>query len=376
MESSTQAFSQVREYSAQDLHSTEVDPRCLDASFPLASLWPVYLSCFYVPGSYRDNHVGHVQEYFASKGLLATHVFGRSKEEDSYREHQAKTGYYDFLVYFLRRQDALDAIDRCHRDAYYGAPLNVYCGRDPVLFDIWKSANFTIANGFPKAVERSFENYFEENFHVRVACACRHSPGNLLVEFQSQDDFYTVVENCSLFPASVVAPKQSKQRFLEHDVLEEIVERIQLDPGFLNMRPSDYIMDHLLRGQIPVINRNWRLNTVPVLDFSWMSPKLKKAITQQCRRSASFGFEIECKFGKEESPNNKNDNRRKSDDHPEEVIQLNEEECVTEISNMDFNGNEQQKNDSMEMVTPCRKMKEIQLGENFRFMRKLSMREF
>ncbi|XP_062550748.1 uncharacterized protein LOC134215617 isoform X1 [Armigeres subalbatus] len=252
-------------YTMADLRPTMPDPRC-DPQFPLANYWPVYLGNFWC--DVYQQHAARIQEYFGSKGLLVRMVFGRNPACDPYFYEQRRCNCYDFLVYFVSRQDAENAVYYCNREMYYGHRLNVLSGRTPAPFDTSTSAKHTLAQpDRMKITEQGFERYIADTAGARVRCIVRHSKEDFLVQYASFEDRNNAIKNCNIAMPGLIAISQTKQRFLEQSVEMEIMQWVQENPSFMNMLPPDNVLQALLMGHLQNIDQSWK--TVVKVDRIW-----------------------------------------------------------------------------------------------------------
>ncbi|XP_065074089.1 uncharacterized protein LOC135698131 isoform X1 [Ochlerotatus camptorhynchus] len=235
-----------RIYSHLDLYPGQWDSRC-SPQFPLANFWPVYVGNFWCD-VYLE-HATKVQEYFASKGLLVRMVFGRSATDDPHFDYQRIFHLYDFLVYFVRPQDADDAISYCHREMYYGHRLNVFPGRVPLYFDSTKSVKHTIQQPLKlQMTEQVYETYIQRQCPAQVTCVVQHHRMSLIAEYVSVKDRDKAIKYCRVCLPKAIDASQQKQRFIEQDVQHEICDRFQKDPSFANMLPPDIILSAFFSG--------------------------------------------------------------------------------------------------------------------------------
>uniref|UniRef100_A0A1Q3EY55 Uncharacterized protein n=2 Tax=Culex tarsalis TaxID=7177 RepID=A0A1Q3EY55_CULTA len=266
----------VRPYSEADFNPSQVDPSCDDPEWPLASFWPVYVDNFRINTLETEQRNDQIREYFAAKGLLATIVFV-NESSHFYKWFQRKFMLLDMLVYFTSREDAQKAIELCHRDSYYGHYLNVFPGREPVLFDVERSG-FTKVNYHEKCKRADHPTepsttYIEENvleaLPKDVTCVTRSTEARVHFEFAKSDLLSAVLPRIAVeFDAKSGQLKQPlrKQRFLELDMKNKLTDKLRNDPAFLRQRPSPDVLRALFVGTVPgaMLNWNW---------FGWNEPR-------------------------------------------------------------------------------------------------------
>lgn len=278
-------------YTARDLKPRFLDPRC-SQQFPLAAHWPVYLGNFLCLGP-TEQQPTIVQEYFAVKGLLAPIVFARNIRDDRFRSSQKQNRIYDFLVYFVSKQDANDAVAYCHRDTYHGHRLNVFPGRQPAYFDQTRSVKYVLVqNAF--CTEQIIENSLVSQTGVQIGCIIKHSDREVFVEYRTPHDLICAIQRNELAIPEKVKRGSVKQRFMEQDVEQEILARIAEDPYFIDMRPPTNILLALLRGRKPKIACQSYISKPLV---TGKIPKLMgKEAYHRCAKSARNWFGVKCDF--------------------------------------------------------------------------------
>ncbi|XP_055588431.1 uncharacterized protein LOC129740693 isoform X2 [Uranotaenia lowii] len=278
-----------RRYNASDLNPTVPDERCRDGSFPLACHWPVYLGCFQVPLS--KDPVVHVQEYFATKGLMATIVFLRCPKDDPNNDYQRRSWFYDFLVYFVSEQDARLAIEICHQEQWAGTLLNVFCGRTPDFFDESRSAMYHFPETYKSASEASYRAIFQRHGNVEIISK---NCSTITIQYATQEDLKRAVSTVNFIPAEKVDSHRTKQRFLEHTVMDEILKKINENSSFLKQRPADNVLKSLCNGEkfnIP----EYRIKKPKT--FNIKTPRaIRDCIALKCFENAQLFFGVTCKF--------------------------------------------------------------------------------
>uniref|UniRef100_A0A8D8CMD6 (northern house mosquito) hypothetical protein n=1 Tax=Culex pipiens TaxID=7175 RepID=A0A8D8CMD6_CULPI len=249
-------------YSAADLWP----PGSKDRDFPPAAFFPVYVGNFLC--QQRAELVARVQQYFASKGLLARMVFVRSAQNDPFQSYQDKTKLYDCLVYLTRQRDAQDAVKYLHRDKYYGHRLNVFPGRVPQFFDPAKSVQYTIRKHSGSVTEQVLENELVQSSGgstTVVVCTVKHSQQEAFVEFSDPASMERAIQRgsglCSVRPGHMDS-NQPRQRFLEQHVQSEMMFHITANPRFMFLMPEGAILEALYKGIRPPVWEEWKVDQI------------------------------------------------------------------------------------------------------------------
>uniref|UniRef100_A0A8D8G5Z0 (northern house mosquito) hypothetical protein n=1 Tax=Culex pipiens TaxID=7175 RepID=A0A8D8G5Z0_CULPI len=222
-------------YSAADLWP----PGSKDRDFPPAAFFPVYVGNFLC--QQRAELVARVQQYFASKGLLARMVFVRSAQNDPFQSYQDKTKLYDCLVYLTRQRDAQDAVKYLHRDKYYGHRLNVFPGRKRLYFESDKAVTVRQLAGVAKdSPLESFETELEKITAQRVVCSARNSKEHVLVDFGDAEKLQQALKVANKDTTFLfrISTDVCRQRFVEQDVRGKIKRNkgLRLLPNFTLQR--------------------------------------------------------------------------------------------------------------------------------------------
>ncbi|KAL9696936.1 hypothetical protein quinque_000377 [Culex quinquefasciatus] len=216
-------------YTVQDLSAGAVDGRC-PQDWPLAHLWPVYVGNFRCADAAQCSSA--IRHYFASKGLLK------------------KANLYDGLVYFGSEQDAVQALGADH-SIHNGYTLNVFPGRDPVFFPPDRSAMFrNIRSGY----------VYSEEFFARALMA-RHGGVRCVVKFDIKNgaaEFYSVAQTQGVFskerqfqPSLVGHQALQKQRYVEANIQEQILNGLGAQPNALLMTENDPIYRKMQSAELP-----------------------------------------------------------------------------------------------------------------------------
>ncbi|XP_039429114.1 uncharacterized protein LOC120412628 isoform X2 [Culex pipiens pallens] len=228
-------------YSAADLWP----PGSKDRDFPPAAFFPVYVGNFLC--QQRAELVARVQQYFASKGLLARMVFVRSAQNDPFQSYQDKTKLYDCLVYLTRQRDAQDAVKYLHRDKYYGHRLNVFPGRNRHYFS--PDSTVQVVGQVPGVCDDSPAQMFEDEVRKAtckaISCNARNALDQVLLEFKSSEEMETGIRLAyrkGIGLTSIKTPAL-KQRFIEADIKQEIRKRQQ----FVQELPSPDVLRKLMQ---------------------------------------------------------------------------------------------------------------------------------
>ncbi|XP_038120471.1 uncharacterized protein LOC6046226 [Culex quinquefasciatus] len=232
-------------YTVQDLSAGAVDGRC-PQDWPLAHLWPVYVGNFRCADAAQCSSA--IRHYFASKGLLVRWFF--QLKDDYYFQFQKKANLYDGLVYFGSEQDAVQALGADH-SIHNGYTLNVFPGRDPVFFPPDRSAMFrNIRSGY----------VYSEEFFARALMA-RHGGVRCVVKFDIKNgaaEFYSVAQTQGVFskerqfqPSLVGHQALQKQRYVEANIQEQILNGLGAQPNALLMTENDPIYRKMQSAELP-----------------------------------------------------------------------------------------------------------------------------
>lgn len=232
-------------YTVEDLSVVEVDGRC-PPNWPLANFWPVYVGNFRCAQENQCHNA--IRHYFASKGLLV-HWFFQLKD-DYFLQFQRKANLYDGLVYFGSEQDAVKALESDH-SIYNGYTLNVFPGRDPIYFPPDRSAMFrNIRSGYVYS-----EEFFARALMARhggVRCVVKYDINNGAAEFYSVAQTQRVFSKERQFQPSLVGNQTlQKQRFIEANIREQILNALAQSPTALQMNKNDSIFLKLQKGILP-----------------------------------------------------------------------------------------------------------------------------
>ncbi|XP_021693584.1 uncharacterized protein LOC5572405 [Aedes aegypti] len=248
----------MKTYSRNELYPTELDPDCYPP-WALSPYWPVYVSNFRLNSLDETERNAQISTYFACKGLLTRMIYIRENDDPFFRNHQSKTLLLDMLVYFTCKADADRAIRCCDRTTYYGHVLNVFPGRVPVYFDPSLTVRFKIPKQY--SVEHT-ETPTERGFKARygpgiVSTIVKHSECKLLVEFEARYLMNLAVSQCDLWIPSRLTEPVRKQRYLEQDCRYDMMFLLQENPGFIDMLPPENVLQDLLHGRLPPVNKDW-----------------------------------------------------------------------------------------------------------------------
>nr|XP_029723841.1 uncharacterized protein LOC109411032 [Aedes albopictus] len=262
-QSSPQLFC-IRSYSRQDLYPTEPDPT-VNPAFALSPYWPVYVSNFRLNSLDESKRNAQIATYFASKGLLTRMIFIR-QNDSFFQIYQKPTMLLDMLVYFTSKADADRAIRCCDRTTYYGHILNVLPGRIPVYFNMDLTVRFKLPDAY--AIEHT-ETPSElallgSKDSGNIVTIAKHSGYMLFVEFKDQNSMKLAVAQCTTWIPSRLSEPVQKQRFLEQDCTNKMQLLLQKDGAFINMLPPENLLQDLLGGKLPLVDKDWD---------SWKSPR-------------------------------------------------------------------------------------------------------
>lgn len=225
-----------------------------NVQFPPAAFFPVFVGNFKC--EQRTDLPDQVRRYFASKGLLVRMVFN-SRMNDKYLKTQKHNKLYDCLAYFVRPEDANDAVQFLHRDLYHGHRLSVFSGRFPALFDPDRSVRFHIVNYYMECTEQVLENRLVK-LGANVVTIVKHSVKDAYVEFSDQGNMLSIIRQYKFAEPNRVRNGQMAQRYLEEDIRRDIVFK-----EFLSQMPSDEILDAFFNGEKPQITEDWHSGKVP-----------------------------------------------------------------------------------------------------------------
>lgn len=248
-----------RTYTDKDLVPTELDPRC-KPNWPLAAYWPVYVGNFRLYRKFdSDNNCSHaVQKYFASKGLPAFMVY--RLKDSFFEEYQKRVGFYDMLVYFCNKKDAIRAVKWCHRDLYYGHRLNVYCGRTPAIFPKFPNKKFIVYRFQHKKAEDKLETETNLEKYLstfgKILCISKQDINTVLVQFSRSPRLERAPHNDRV-KAYANKGVVSKQRFVESNIEQRLSQEIAENPKFMRMRLIYKLLVSIKHGVIPEMFRPW-----------------------------------------------------------------------------------------------------------------------
>ncbi|XP_058446165.1 uncharacterized protein LOC131427199 [Malaya genurostris] len=250
-----------RKYTEKDLNPTQRDPRC-DADWPLACYWPVFVSNFKCKGNRNDWHL-EVSDYFAYKGLLARMVHFRDMSDDVFKQCQRYTFLPDMLVYFTSQQDAMDAIRLCNRENYYGHRLNVVSGREADNFDNERSFRIKLLSN--KSVLKT-EQLFETKFarYNKVDCVFLHAVKEFVLQFANKNEMVSAACNVVNMIVVPLTGRVSKQRYLESDLKQELLDKIKSNDEFMEMKPRKEVLQALLDRKTVDVDVSWQGHSRPV----------------------------------------------------------------------------------------------------------------
>ncbi|XP_039446813.1 uncharacterized protein LOC120426161 [Culex pipiens pallens] len=240
-------------YTEADLYPTIPDPSC-EPGWPLACYWPVFVANFRLDDLAEQPRNAQIASYFAAKGLLTRMIFIR----ESITRYQQQSMLLDMLVYFTCEEDAARAIRLCHRESYYGHLLNVWPGRTPVYFDVSRSVGFGLMKNY--VAEKSdtiVELILRKHHGPCVETVARFSECDVVVEFANAKSMWAAIRYTQFWMPKVLTQATQKQRFLERDVGQELLQMIADNPGFLDMVPPKEMLQELLTGRIPAVDKSW-----------------------------------------------------------------------------------------------------------------------
>ncbi|XP_038117396.1 uncharacterized protein LOC6050839 isoform X5 [Culex quinquefasciatus] len=238
-------------YSAADLWP----PGSKDRDFPPAAFFPVYVGNFLC--QQRTELVARVQQYFASKGLLARMVFVRSAQNDPFQSYQDKTKLYDCLVYLTREKDAQDAVKYLHRDKYYGHRLNVFPGRVPEPIWADKSVRYNITEAMAHWPDHIIAEHIRQETQAVTHSTKRQDERQLIVQYINRPHQELALKRYRyLLPHSLAGQVIYFQRFVENEVFCEIRHQIAHTP-FMVMGPERHVLDALCTGCTPNVPMDW-----------------------------------------------------------------------------------------------------------------------
>lgn len=249
----------TRKYTEADLNPTEKDSRC-NPDWQLAPFWPVYVSNFKVKELGENVLHTQVSEYFASKGLLTRMIFHEGPGNQYYDGLQKKNKLMDMLVYFVRKQDADDAIRLCHGEMYRGFKLNLFCGRQPDYFD--NNRCLVVANGNKTNVEELVQQACVAEL---PECTGRRSLGQYVAQFATPNGIFAATMQLQELNPTTLKGRFKKQRFVEREVKAEILQKIESTPAFMDMKPRDTVLQSLLKGIIPQVDLGWKNNAAKAI---------------------------------------------------------------------------------------------------------------
>ncbi|XP_058825078.1 uncharacterized protein LOC131685394 [Topomyia yanbarensis] len=232
--STTPEYQMQQKYTLQDLHPTVKDPRC-DPNWPLATLWPVFVSNFRCAEIKMLDF--RLRRFFASNDLFVRWWF--QPADDYYRDFQTRAGLYDMLVYFVSEKDAQQAIERCNRITYEAFTLNVLDGREPVYFPVDRTLYFKhMIAGFDFS-----QQYFENNMarFGHIVCAVKYGIKSGAVEYRDTKSRDTAQYIQRLWDAVPVPKNLKKQRYLEDDMRDNILQCILTCPGAFKLDENETI---------------------------------------------------------------------------------------------------------------------------------------
>lgn len=256
--------------------------------FAPEAFYPVYLGNFWCqqPQELTDS----VQAYFASRGLLARLVFSWDAASDPFRSLQTQNKLYDCLVYFCRPEDADDAGRFLHRDLYYGHRVNIFPGRFPVFFDPSRTIKYNILNHSNSITEQVLENDLASKAGAQVVCIVKHAVRDIYVELDNPANMQQVLTSYWFCEPDQIDPNQPKQRFLEQDVIGEMLVNLQT---FMAQMPSQQILDALFRGiNPPVLPPDCHESRVKKVDM-----RIKGRKSNKTKKHRQVGQAIAQNFG-------------------------------------------------------------------------------
>lgn len=233
-------FRRTRNYSEADLNPTETDPRC-NEDWPLATFWPVYVSNFPIKDLDKSIWQDQVAQYFSSKGLLTRMIFYRGPGHPFYDDHQRVNRLLDMLVYFVSKEDAEAAQLWCHRDDYMGYRLNVYCGRQPDYFNLEFCLRVFISDN-DALCEQQLKRVCRK---AGVQCTGRTSKNVFIIQFTDGRQKFEGKKLLKKFRPERIKNPVTKQRYIERDVKDLILDQIKLDESFMSMKPRADILQEL-----------------------------------------------------------------------------------------------------------------------------------
>uniref|UniRef100_A0A8D8CLN7 (northern house mosquito) hypothetical protein n=1 Tax=Culex pipiens TaxID=7175 RepID=A0A8D8CLN7_CULPI len=276
-------------YSAADLWP----PGSKDRDFPPAAFFPVYVGNFLC--QQRAELVARVQQYFASKGLLARMVFVRSAQNDPFQSYQDKTKLYDCLVYLTRQRDAQDAVKYLHRDKYYGHRLNVFPGRTPDIMDPNHSVVYALSQNMMQLPTRLIENHILSATGFVAKSTKRFSTNQLIVQYEGPVQQEKALRDYRyMFAHPLTVELSQQQDFLEEDVIDELRARSQKHSTFLAMCPEKHVLEALYAGTKPDVGpMDW---VADPLDFLPKIHKPRENVLFQIAEGTLRKFGITCSF--------------------------------------------------------------------------------
>ncbi|XP_039429115.1 uncharacterized protein LOC120412628 isoform X3 [Culex pipiens pallens] len=278
-------------YSAADLWP----PGSKDRDFPPAAFFPVYVGNFLC--QQRAELVARVQQYFASKGLLARMVFVRSAQNDPFQSYQDKTKLYDCLVYLTRQRDAQDAVKYLHRDKYYGHRLNVFPGRVPDFILVDQSVGYDLPDKMTHWPDHIIVQHIKVETLSNIRSIKRLNSSQVIVQYVNAYQREKALRRYQYFmPHSLDGQTIYNQHFLEQDVMGEIRHQIAHTP-FMVMGPERHVLDALCSGQKPNLPSYYKGHKTPKLGyyscrFGSHPPQVRLQIAQAVQQN----FGLVCDF--------------------------------------------------------------------------------
>lgn len=252
-----------RKYSSNDLYPTKKDPSC-DPDWQLSAYWPVFVGNFRVEEWNAEKWPTQISNYFGYRGLLTRMIVfpqnkpdpskKKKKREYSFAEYQKYAHLIDMLVYFTSKEDAERAVKTCHQDTYYGYRLNVLPGRTPLYYDNSRSILFSgVGSHLP------LEYYIVKVLSKfgPIDFAARFPVDDVVVEFETTEGMLHALQNQMKWVPKEITEQTMKQRFVEATIMPDIELAIQKKSGFMDMRPSESVLQWLYERKRPPVNTAW-----------------------------------------------------------------------------------------------------------------------
>ncbi|KAL1391613.1 hypothetical protein pipiens_001310 [Culex pipiens pipiens] len=163
-----------------------------------------------------------------------------------------------------------------------------------------RSAGYVLPDVFASWPDTLIEEHIEGNTEAIITCSRRASGRHLIVQY---DDVQQLQKALSRYPylEPYRLDRETMQRFVELNVMDEIRHRIRNNPGFMVMCPERHVLEALYTGSSPDVPTDWAHCTeLPAVQPVAVPSKAKQLIIAKAIKK---NFRVKCTFNKKPKRN-------------------------------------------------------------------------